>query len=246
MPLSEHELRTLEQLEAQLSAEDPKFASTMQADPERRRRRRRALFAGAVCLAGLGLTAVGTYSSHMWLGLVGMLVIAAGALLWDLTGSRRRWPWWSITVLLVLHLARWVPALDAVHGPALVAFAVAAAVSVLSARRLDAADHGPARPAPLLEQLEEAGRAGHELEEGRVEQLHERGVMDARLYGNDPNDGVGGNGAFFLLLDEPEVYGFPPDPVVTTKDLPQMFNRATTAAAVMLLGAVAAFAGRKR
>ena len=36
--------------------------------------------------------------------------------------------------------------------------------------------------------------------------------MDARLYGNDPNDGVGGTGAFFLLLDKPEVYGFPPDP----------------------------------
>lgn len=88
MPLSEHELRTLEQLEAQLSAEDPKFASAMQADPERRRRRRRALLAGAVCLAGLGLTAVGTYSSHMWLGLVGMLVIAAGALLSVQTPSR--------------------------------------------------------------------------------------------------------------------------------------------------------------
>ena len=45
--------------------------------------------------------------------------------------------------------------------------------------------------------------------------------MDARLYGNDPDDGVGGAGAFFLLLDEPEVYGLPPDPVVTTKDLPR-------------------------
>ncbi|MDN5894980.1 MAG: 4Fe-4S dicluster domain-containing protein, partial [Nocardioides sp.] len=54
----------------------------------------------------------------------------------------------------------------------------------------------------------------------RVAALHERGVMDARLYGNDPEDGVGGAGAFFLLLDEPEVYGLPPDPVVTTKDLP--------------------------
>ena len=75
----------------------------------------------------------------------------------------------------------------------------------------------------------------------RVAELHERGVMDARLYGNDPNDGVGGNGAFFLLLDEPEVYGFPPDPVVTTKDLPQMFNRATTAAAALLAGAVVSF-----
>ncbi len=79
----------------------------------------------------------------------------------------------------------------------------------------------------------------------RVEQLHEAGVMDARLYGNDPNDGVGGNGAFFLLLDEPEVYGFPPDPVVTTKDLPQMFNRASAAAAALLAGAAIAFLGRR-
>ena len=36
----------------------------------------------------------------------------------------------------------------------------------------------------------------------------------------DPDDGIGGGGAFFLLLDEPEVYGLPPDPVVTTRDLP--------------------------
>ena len=51
------------------------------------------------------------------------------------------------------------------------------------------------------------------------------GVADARLYGEDPGDGVGGDGAFFLLLDEPEVYGLPPDPVVTTRDLPAMWRR---------------------
>jgi formate dehydrogenase iron-sulfur subunit len=79
----------------------------------------------------------------------------------------------------------------------------------------------------------------------RVATLHERGVMDARLYGNDPNDGVGGNGAFFLLLDEPEVYGLPPDPVVTTRDLPRMFNRATTAGVALLAGAVVSFLGRR-
>jgi formate dehydrogenase iron-sulfur subunit len=79
----------------------------------------------------------------------------------------------------------------------------------------------------------------------RVEELHERGVMDARLYGNDPDDGVGGTGAFFLLLDEPEVYGFPPDPVVTTADLPHIFNRATTAGLTMLAGAAVAFLGRR-
>ena len=79
----------------------------------------------------------------------------------------------------------------------------------------------------------------------RVERLHEAGIMDARLYGNDPDDGVGGTGAFFLLLDEPEVYGFPPDPVVTTKDLPHMFNRATTAALALFAGAVISFLGRR-
>jgi hypothetical protein len=53
----------------------------------------------------------------------------------------------------------------------------------------------------------------------RVAELHDKGVDVARLYGADPDDGVGGDGAFFLLLDEPEVYGLPPDPVVTTRDL---------------------------
>jgi formate dehydrogenase iron-sulfur subunit len=78
---------------------------------------------------------------------------------------------------------------------------------------------------------------------GRVEQLHAAGVIDARLYGEDPDDGVGGNGSVFLLLDRPEVYGLPPDPVVTTKDLPAMWRKAGLAAVTRLAGAVAAFAG---
>ncbi|WP_431874763.1 4Fe-4S dicluster domain-containing protein [Micromonospora marina] len=77
----------------------------------------------------------------------------------------------------------------------------------------------------------------------RVTALHERGVPEARLYGHDPTDGVGGDGAFFLLLDEPEVYGLPPDPVVTTRDLPKMWKRAGLAALAMAAAAVAAFAG---
>ncbi|HEX5535399.1 MAG TPA: 4Fe-4S dicluster domain-containing protein [Actinomycetales bacterium] len=80
----------------------------------------------------------------------------------------------------------------------------------------------------------------------RVDRLHAEGVVDARLYGHDPNDGVGGTGAFFLLLDEPEVYGLPPDPVVTTRDLPRMFNRATAAAVTLFAGAVLSFLGRRR
>jgi len=80
---------------------------------------------------------------------------------------------------------------------------------------------------------------------GRVEELHQRGVTDARLYGDDPSGGVGGMGAFFLLLDDPEVYRLPPDPIVTTRDLPSMW-KAAGKAAVALAGAVAlAVLGRR-
>ncbi|HYT10874.1 MAG TPA: 4Fe-4S dicluster domain-containing protein [Mycobacteriales bacterium] len=81
----------------------------------------------------------------------------------------------------------------------------------------------------------------------RVEQLHADGVPEARLYGEDPHDGVGGNGAFFLLLDEPEVYGLPPDPVVPTRDLPRIWRYAGAAALAFVTAAVSVFVeGRKR
>lgn len=80
----------------------------------------------------------------------------------------------------------------------------------------------------------------------RLADLHEAGVSSARLYGEDPEDGVGGNGAFFLLLDEPEVYGLPPDPVVTTRDLPSMWRHAGVAAAALLAGVAATFVGRRQ
>lgn len=75
----------------------------------------------------------------------------------------------------------------------------------------------------------------------RVDALHQSGVADARLYGDDPRDGVGGAGAFFLLLDEPEVYGLPPDPIVTTRDLGTMWKHAGAAALCLVGGAAAAF-----
>jgi len=80
----------------------------------------------------------------------------------------------------------------------------------------------------------------------RVSRLGEEGVEGARLYGQDEADGVGGFGAFFLLLDEPEVYGLPPDPVVTTRDLPAMWRAAALAAVSLAAGVVAAFAGSRR
>ena len=82
--------------------------------------------------------------------------------------------------------------------------------------------------------------------EQRRSDLHDSGVTDARLYGHDPDDGIGGAGAMFLLLDEPETYRLPPDPVVTTRDLPDMWRHAAAAAAVFLAGAVGSFLGRRR
>ena len=82
--------------------------------------------------------------------------------------------------------------------------------------------------------------------DARLATLKSQGVDTARLYGRDEDDGVGGAGAFFLLLDEPEVYGLPPDPVVTTRDLPAMWKSAG-AAAVMILGvALSAVLGSRR
>jgi formate dehydrogenase iron-sulfur subunit len=75
--------------------------------------------------------------------------------------------------------------------------------------------------------------------------LHDHGVDEARLYGHDPSDGIGGAGAMFLLLDEPEVYGLPPDPVVTTRELPAMWKKAGVAALSFAAAAVAAFVGRR-
>jgi len=88
---------------------------------------------------------------------------------------------------------------------------------------------------PLEELRERADR--------RLERLHEAGVDEARLYGRDPGDGVGGDGAFFLLLDEPEVYGLPPDPVVTTRDLPKRWRQVALAAGGLAAAVVVAFAG---
>ncbi|MEW2288671.1 4Fe-4S dicluster domain-containing protein [Streptomyces sp. NPDC047841] len=90
-----------------------------------------------------------------------------------------------------------------------------------------------------LEELRERAQA-------RVAQLHAAGVTDARLYGESPDDGVGGDGAFFLLLDEPEVYGLPPDPVVTTRDLPDMWRHAALAAVSLVALAAGSFLRRPR
>ncbi|HEY2578635.1 MAG TPA: 4Fe-4S dicluster domain-containing protein [Streptosporangiaceae bacterium] len=86
----------------------------------------------------------------------------------------------------------------------------------------------------------------HERSDARLAELRDAGVAGARLYGRDPDDGVGGDGAFFLLLDEPEVYGLPPDPVVTTRDLPAMWGRVGVAAVTLSAVITATFLRSRR
>ena len=76
--------------------------------------------------------------------------------------------------------------------------------------------------------------------DARLAELHGAGVAEAQLYGRDPGDGVGGHGSVFLLLDDPEVYGFPPAPVVPTREAPTIWRRAGAAAAAFVVAGVVA------
>jgi formate dehydrogenase iron-sulfur subunit len=82
-----------------------------------------------------------------------------------------------------------------------------------------------------------------ERADARLAKLDAEGWNGAQLYGRDPGDGVGGFGAFFLLLDDPEVYGLPPDPVVATRELPEMWTNMLAAAGALLVGVATAFVG---
>jgi formate dehydrogenase iron-sulfur subunit len=82
-----------------------------------------------------------------------------------------------------------------------------------------------------------------ERADARLAKVAADGWEGAQLYGRDPGDGVGGFGAFFLLLDDPEVYGLPPDPIVTTKDLGSMWRNMAVAAGALAVGIAGAFLG---
>jgi formate dehydrogenase iron-sulfur subunit len=84
--------------------------------------------------------------------------------------------------------------------------------------------------------------------EERVAKLHDRGVQEAYLYGEDAASQPGTDGlhAFFLLCDKPEVYNLPPDPVVPTRPTVEAWW-AMAASVVGLAGLVlgAAFGARR-
>jgi formate dehydrogenase iron-sulfur subunit len=82
--------------------------------------------------------------------------------------------------------------------------------------------------------------------EQRLERLRRAGQEKAQLYLADDSGGVGGAGAFFLLLDDPEVYGLPPDPVDTVRDIGAIWRATGMAAAALGAGLAAAVLGGRR
>jgi formate dehydrogenase iron-sulfur subunit len=75
---------------------------------------------------------------------------------------------------------------------------------------------------------------------------HEGRYTDASLYLRDTDNGIGGAGAFFLLLDKPEVYGLPPDPFDTTRDLGRLWKHAAYAALALVGVTALAAIGTRR
>lgn len=79
MPLSEEELRLLEQMERALVEEDPKFASTLRGTSFRRAARRRAVLAGVVFAAGITVLMTGAILENIPVGILGFVVMLASA-----------------------------------------------------------------------------------------------------------------------------------------------------------------------
>jgi formate dehydrogenase iron-sulfur subunit len=80
--------------------------------------------------------------------------------------------------------------------------------------------------------------------EGRVQQLKAAGEERAYLYGADPDGALGGLNAFFLLVDEPQVYGLPPEPELPSRNLAS--SSLLSAAGAAVVGAVGLVSLRKR
>ncbi len=79
----------------------------------------------------------------------------------------------------------------------------------------------------------------------RLSQLRRDGEVDARLYGADEKV-LGGLNSFYLLLDEPEVYGLPSQPKVPSRSVPLSSMWSIFAALLTALGVLFAFRERRR
>lgn len=79
MPLSEEELRLLEQMERALVEEDPKLASTLRGTSLRRSARRRAILAGFVFAIGIAVLMTGAITQLWPVGIAGFVIMLASA-----------------------------------------------------------------------------------------------------------------------------------------------------------------------
>ncbi len=79
MPLSEEELRLLEQMERALVQEDPKLASTMRGTALRQSARRRAIMAGIGFAIGVAVLIAGAWLSLTVLGILGFVIMLGSA-----------------------------------------------------------------------------------------------------------------------------------------------------------------------
>jgi hypothetical protein len=80
VPLSEEELRLLEQMERALVEEDPKFASTLRGTSLRSMARRRAILAGLCFVVGVAVMMTGVIVQQIVIGIVGFLVMLGSAI----------------------------------------------------------------------------------------------------------------------------------------------------------------------
>jgi hypothetical protein len=79
VPLSEEELRLLEQMERALVEEDPKLASALRGTAFRRSARRRAILAGACFLLGVAVLMTGAVARITPVGIIGFVIMLASA-----------------------------------------------------------------------------------------------------------------------------------------------------------------------
>lgn len=75
MPLSEYEQRVLEQMERQLTSDDPRLANTLTS--RGRKPVLRYVLGGIGAVAGLLLLVGGAAASEVWLGVLGFVVMFA-------------------------------------------------------------------------------------------------------------------------------------------------------------------------
>ena len=90
MPLSEYEQRVLEQMERQLTSDDPRLANTLQARGGRRGVGRWVLV-GVGFIGGLLLLVAGAAMSQLWLGVIGFLLMF-GAVAYAFAGPQQQGP----------------------------------------------------------------------------------------------------------------------------------------------------------